>query len=91
MLLWLVQICGKYALHPHNEEAREQHSSECQARHNRLAALRYSQGVECCVCMERVLDKPTAAERKFGLTMPSVWAASGAGGLTMRVAQTQTQ
>lgn len=62
-----LQICGRYMLHPHNEEAREQHSSECQARHDRLAALRHSQGVECCVCLERVLDKPSAAERKFGL------------------------
>lgn len=62
-----LQICGRYMLHPHNEEQREQHSSECRARHERLAALRHSQGVECCVCLERVLDKPSAAERKFGL------------------------
>ena len=62
-----VQVCGRYMLHPHNHEAREEHSSECRARHDRLAALRYSQGVECCVCMERVLEKATAAERKFGL------------------------
>ena len=62
-----MQICGRYMLHPHNEEQRKEHSSECHARHDRLAALRHSQGVECCVCLERVLDKPTAAERKFGL------------------------
>jgi E3 ubiquitin-protein ligase makorin len=62
-----MQICGRYMLHPHNEDQRKEHSSECQARHDRLAALRHSQGVECCVCLERVLDKPTAAERKFGL------------------------
>lgn len=54
-------------LHPHNQEAREEHTSECKARHDRLASLRYSQAVECCVCLERVLEKPTAAERKFGL------------------------
>ena len=54
-------------LHPHNQEAREEHMSECKARHDRLASLRYSQAVECCVCMEHVLEKPTAAERKFGL------------------------
>ena len=41
--------------------------SECKARHDRLANLRYSQAVECCVCMEHVLEKPTTAERKFGL------------------------
>ena len=41
--------------------------SECKARHDRLASLRYSQAVECCVCMEHVLEKPTAAERTFGL------------------------
>ncbi|KAA6423818.1 MAG: E3 ubiquitin- ligase makorin-like [Trebouxia sp. A1-2] len=63
----LCQICGRYMLHPHNEQQQKEHSSECQARHDRLAALRHSQGVECCVCLERVLDKPTAAERKFGL------------------------
>ncbi|DBB06638.1 TPA: hypothetical protein ACH3X1_012157 [Trebouxia sp. C0004] len=61
------QICGRYMLHPHNEEQRQEHNSECQARHDRLGALRHSQGVDCCVCLERVLDKPTAAERKFGL------------------------
>ena len=65
--LFLIQICRRYMLHPHNEDAREQHISECRARHDRLAALRHSQGVECCVCLERVLDKPTASERKFGL------------------------
>ncbi len=65
--LCIMQICGRYMLHPHNEEQRKEHSSECQARHDRLAALRHSQGVECCVCLERVLDKPSAAERKFGL------------------------
>jgi Ring finger domain len=32
-----------------------------------LEALRKSQDIECSVCLERVLSKPTAAERKFGL------------------------
>ncbi|KAL3139909.1 hypothetical protein ABBQ38_004201 [Trebouxia sp. C0009 RCD-2024] len=63
----LCQICGRHMLHPHNQEAREEHTNECKARHDRLASLRYSQAVECCVCMEHVLEKPTAAERKFGL------------------------
>ena len=62
-----MQICGRYALHPKDADAAEEHRSECQARHDRLAAVRHSQGVECCVCMERVLEKPVAAERKFGL------------------------
>jgi E3 ubiquitin-protein ligase makorin len=29
--------------------------------------LKRSQSIECSVCLERVLSKPTAAERKFGL------------------------
>ncbi|KAF8087803.1 hypothetical protein N665_0566s0010 [Sinapis alba] len=32
-----------------------------------LKALKLSQEVECCVCLERVLSKPTPAEWKFGL------------------------
>lgn len=63
----LLQICGRYALHPKDADAAEEHRHDCQARHDRLAAVRLSQGVECCVCMERVLGKSAAAERKFGL------------------------
>ncbi|KAG9151881.1 hypothetical protein Leryth_002148 [Lithospermum erythrorhizon] len=39
----------------------------CEKRQTRLESLKQSQEIECSVCLERVLGKPTAAERKFGI------------------------
>ncbi|KAL8109699.1 hypothetical protein AgCh_025699 [Apium graveolens] len=63
----LCPSCGKHCLHPSRLEEREEHTKMCQKRKVQLEALKRSQEIECCVCLERVLSKPTAAERKFGL------------------------
>jgi len=63
----LCSICGKHCLHPYRPDEREAHIKMCQQNNKRLEALRRSQEIECSVCLDRVLSKPTAAERKFGL------------------------
>ncbi|XP_058788513.1 putative RING-type E3 ubiquitin transferase C3H69 isoform X1 [Vicia villosa] len=63
----LCPSCGKHCLHPFRPEEREEHMKSCENKQKHLEALKKSQEVECCVCLERVLSKPTAAERKFGL------------------------
>lgn len=59
--------CGKCCLHPFRPEEREEHKKVCEKKQKQLEALKLSQEIECCVCLERVLSKPTPAERKFGL------------------------
>ncbi|PKA64374.1 E3 ubiquitin-protein ligase makorin [Apostasia shenzhenica] len=60
-------FCGKHCLHPYRLEEREEHLKLCQKNNKHLEALRQSQEIECSVCLDRVLSKPTPAERKFGL------------------------
>ncbi|KAH9542231.1 hypothetical protein CY35_14G105600 [Sphagnum magellanicum] len=45
----------------------DNHRQQCERNQKKLEALRKSQDIECSVCLERVLSKPTVAERKFGL------------------------
>nr|XP_043609691.1 putative RING-type E3 ubiquitin transferase C3H69 [Erigeron canadensis] len=59
--------CKKMCLHPFRPEEREEHKKSCEKKHKNLEALKHSQDIECSVCLERVLSKPTPAERKFGL------------------------
>lgn len=59
--------CKKQCLHPFRSAEREEHKRSCEKKHKNLEALKHSQEIECSVCLERVLSKPTAAERKFGL------------------------
>lgn len=61
------ETCQRYALHPTDEEIRQYHLAECEARHRRLAALQRSAFIECGICYERVLEKPIQSDRKFGL------------------------
>ncbi|KAI9116558.1 hypothetical protein K1719_012725 [Acacia pycnantha] len=63
----LCPTCGKQCLHPFRPEEREEHMITCQKKQKHLEALKRSQEIECSVCLERVLSKPSAAERKFGL------------------------
>ncbi|KAK8486020.1 hypothetical protein V6N11_032998 [Hibiscus sabdariffa] len=63
----LCPTCGKHCLHPFRPEEREEHIKMCEKKQKHLEALKYSQEIECSVCLDRVLSKPTAAERKFGL------------------------
>lgn len=63
----LCSTCGKQCLHPYRSDEREEHIKLCQKNKECLEALRRSQEIECSVCLDRVLLKPTPAERKFGL------------------------
>ncbi|KAH7864251.1 hypothetical protein Vadar_027465 [Vaccinium darrowii] len=63
----LCPSCGKHCLHPFRRQQREQHKKACWKKQKQLEELQHSQEIECSVCLERVLSKPTAAERKFGL------------------------
>ncbi|PON81348.1 Cdk-activating kinase assembly factor [Trema orientale] len=63
----LCPTCGKHCLHPFRPDEKEEHLRTCNKKHKHLEALKHSQEIECSVCLERVLSKPTAAERKFGL------------------------
>lgn len=63
----LCPTCGKRCLHPFRSEEREEHLKMCEKKHKQLEALKCSQEIECSVCLERVLSKPSVAERKFGL------------------------
>lgn len=60
-------ICGKNCLHPYRSNESDAHIKLCEKNKKRLEALRRSEEIECSVCLERVLSKPTSAERKFGL------------------------
>lgn len=61
-----MQICENYALHPNDEIEAQKHVAECKARHDRLLKRIQSAHVECCICLERVLEK-VGGDHKFGL------------------------
>lgn len=63
----LCPTCGKHCLHPFRPQEREEHIKTCEKMQKHLETLKRSQEIECSVCLERVLTKPAAAERKFGL------------------------
>ncbi|KAJ6984851.1 RING-type E3 ubiquitin transferase C3H69 [Populus alba x Populus x berolinensis] len=63
----LCAYCGKHCLHPFRPDERNEHLKACEKKQKNLDLLKYSQEIECSVCLDRVLSKPTAAERKFGL------------------------
>ncbi|XP_051146870.1 E3 ubiquitin-protein ligase makorin-like isoform X2 [Andrographis paniculata] len=60
-------ICGKRCLHPFRPLEREQHMKMCEKRKKRFETLQRSQEIECSVCLEYVLSKPTLGEKKFGI------------------------
>ncbi|CAN1787625.1 Putative RING-type E3 ubiquitin transferase C3H69 [Linum perenne] len=63
----LCPTCGKNCLHPFRPDEKEEHLRTCEKKQKHLDALKQSQEIECCVCLEKVLSKQAAAERKFGL------------------------
>ncbi|KAG5238494.1 RING-type E3 ubiquitin transferase C3H [Salix suchowensis] len=63
----LCAYCGKHCLHPFRPDERDEHLKACEKKQKNLDLLKYSQEIECSVCLDRVLSKPTVAERKFGL------------------------
>ncbi|XP_062222186.1 E3 ubiquitin-protein ligase makorin-like isoform X2 [Phragmites australis] len=60
-------FCEKQCLHPCRPDESRMHIKLCKKNNRRLEALRKSEEIECGVCLDRVLSKPTAAERRFGL------------------------
>lgn len=63
----LCTTCGNKCLHPFRPEEREEHTKECEKKQKHIEALKQSQDIECSVCLDRILSKPTPGERKFGL------------------------
>lgn len=63
----LCPACGKQCLHPFSPQERDKHIKECEEKQQKLEVLKRSQEIECSVCLERVLSKTTAAEKKFGI------------------------
>ncbi len=61
-----MQICNRWCLHPYNEALRLQHSQLCAERADRAESRAVSEAQECCICLERVMEKPFS-ERRFGL------------------------
>lgn len=59
--------CGKHCLHPFRPEEQKEHLKMCEKQKKQLEALKCSQEIECSVCLECILSKSTAAERKFGI------------------------
>ncbi|KAL9354582.1 hypothetical protein Peur_052552 [Populus x canadensis] len=63
----LCPTCGKHSLHPFQADEREEHVKSCEKNQKFLVAVKRSEEIECSVCLDRVLSKPTAAERKFAV------------------------
>ncbi|VAI48767.1 unnamed protein product [Triticum turgidum subsp. durum] len=59
--------CGKQCLHPYRPSEGGAHIKLCKRNNKRLETLKKSEEMECSVCLDRVLSKPTAAEKRFGL------------------------
>ncbi|KAF8643082.1 hypothetical protein HU200_066954 [Digitaria exilis] len=63
----LCAFCEKQCLHPYRPDESGVHVKLCKKNNSLLEALRKSEDIECGVCLDRVLSKPTGAERRFGL------------------------
>ncbi|XP_050031157.1 E3 ubiquitin-protein ligase makorin-1-like isoform X1 [Dermacentor andersoni] len=67
----LCDLCQKPCLHPYNEEQRSQHREECVQRHEQDMELSFAiqrSADKCCgICMDVVMDKEPASERRFGI------------------------
>ncbi|CAL9157603.1 E3 ubiquitin-protein ligase makorin-like isoform X1 [Musa acuminata AAA Group] len=63
----MCSICEMHCLHPFHQDKREEHITMCQKNNKLHETTKYSQEIECSICLERVLSKPTDAERKFGI------------------------
>ncbi|CAN6253510.1 unnamed protein product [Urochloa humidicola] len=60
----LCAFCEKQCLHPHCPDESGLHVKQCKKNNRLIEALRKSEDIECGVCLDRVLSKPTAAERR---------------------------
>ncbi|XP_035783992.1 probable E3 ubiquitin-protein ligase makorin-1 [Anopheles albimanus] len=66
----LCELCGKYALHPMNQEQQRKHNAECIKQHEldmeHSFAVQRSRDKTCGVCLEIILEKPPR-EQRFGI------------------------
>ncbi|XP_062515150.1 E3 ubiquitin-protein ligase makorin-1-like [Corticium candelabrum] len=64
-------FCGKQCLHPYNLEQQHDHIRECQRsleeNIEHTFAMKRSQGIQCSICLDVVLDKRKPADRRFGI------------------------
>ncbi|XP_006872262.1 PREDICTED: probable E3 ubiquitin-protein ligase makorin-2 [Chrysochloris asiatica] len=67
----LCEICRLQVLHPSDPEQRRTHEKICMATFEhemeKAFALQASQDKVCSICMEVVLEKASASERRFGI------------------------
>mmetsp|Transcript_30105 Transcript_30105/g.53835 ORF Transcript_30105/g.53835 Transcript_30105/m.53835 type:complete len:240 (-) Transcript_30105:130-849(-) len=63
----LCEVCNKCIIHPYRPEEAQEHITQCKLRKQRADAYLRGADVECAICLEKVLSKPSASERKFGL------------------------
>ncbi|KAM6215353.1 LOW QUALITY PROTEIN: E3 ubiquitin-protein ligase makorin-2 [Rhynchocyon petersi] len=67
----LCEICRLQVLHPFDLEQRKAHEKICMSTFERemekAFALQASQDKMCSICMEVILEKPSASERRFGI------------------------
>jgi E3 ubiquitin-protein ligase makorin len=72
------QLCNVNALHPTNQQQREEHKKECVQKHemecnasfeyaSEIKAKEDSVDKQCGICMDTVLEKENKRERQFGL------------------------
>lgn len=59
--------CGRFCLHPSRHIERAAHLIACIQSQKRARAASESATVECCICLERVMEKANPAARRFGL------------------------
>ncbi|XP_065830116.1 uncharacterized protein [Oscarella lobularis] len=64
-------ICGKQCLHPYNPQQQEEHKRECQVEIEKdieyTFAYKRSQGIQCSICLDVVMDKRNPVDRRFGI------------------------
>jgi E3 ubiquitin-protein ligase makorin len=65
------EFCGKQCLHPFNLEQQHDHIRDCQKalamNVEHTFAMKRSQGVQCSICLDVVLDKLNLSDRRFGI------------------------
>ncbi|XP_043279505.1 probable E3 ubiquitin-protein ligase makorin-1 isoform X2 [Venturia canescens] len=66
----MCEMCGRAALHPFNDELRQQHTNACIKQHEAdmelSFAIQRSRDKSCGVCFEVIMEKSTA-EQRFGI------------------------
>ncbi|XP_072277108.1 E3 ubiquitin-protein ligase makorin-2 [Pyxicephalus adspersus] len=64
-------ICSHQVLHPYDQEQRKSHEKLCmqafEIEMEKAFAFQASQEKMCSICMEIVYEKPSPAERRFGI------------------------